>query len=145
MTKKSICNPGDTWPQSCSRLSSRLLRRYDCKAVQVTMKGTPGQPVKNFNRKRQGGARYNIAIVVKSQAIPVWESHLIAAAKAGQALGVNVLQYAPSKADNVEEQKRILEDLVTKGVDCVVFGAGQFPGGPGPGRFSGQEGNPGGV
>jgi len=91
------------------------------KPVKVTMKGTPGAPVKNFNANVKAVKRFNVAIVVKSQAIPVWESHLIAAAKAGQALGVNVLQYAPSKADNVEEQKRILEDLVTKGVDCVVL------------------------
>jgi ABC-type sugar transport system substrate-binding protein len=36
-------------------------------------------------------------------------------------MGVNILPYSPAKADNVEEQKRILEDLVTKGVDCVVL------------------------
>jgi ABC-type sugar transport system substrate-binding protein len=91
------------------------------KPTKVTMKGTPGKTVKNFNPNVKAARKYNIAIVVKSQAIPVWESHLIAASRAGSALGVNVLQYAPSKADNVEEQKRILEDLVTKGVDCVVL------------------------
>ena len=77
--------------------------------------------MKNFNPDVKPAKPYNIAIVVKSQAIPVWESHLIAAAKAGQKMGVNVMQYAPAKADNVEEQKRILEDLVTKGCDCVVL------------------------
>ena len=85
------------------------------------MKGTPGASVTNFNPNVKAARRYNIAIVVKSQAIPVWESHLIAASKAGRAMGVNVMEYAPAKADNVEEQKRILEDLVTKGVDCVVL------------------------
>jgi len=88
----------------------------------VTMKGTnQDKPVKDFNPDVKPMRKYSIAIVVKSQAIPVWESHLIAAAKAGQKMGVNILQYAPSKADNVEEQKRILEDLVTKGIDCVVL------------------------
>jgi len=88
----------------------------------VVMKGTATEgPVKNFNPDVKPAKPYNIAIVVKSQAIPVWESHLIAAAKAGQKMGVNVIQYAPAKADNVEEQKRILEDLVTKGCDCVVL------------------------
>lgn len=91
------------------------------KPVQITMKGVAGQTVKNFNPNVKAARRYNIAVVVKSQAIPVWESHLIAAGKAGQAMGVNILPYAPAKADNVEEQKRILEDLVTKGVDCVVL------------------------
>jgi ABC-type sugar transport system substrate-binding protein len=95
----------------------------DTKApTKVTMKGSnPDKPVKDFDPNVKPAKKYNIAIVVKSQAIPVWESHLIAAAKAGQRLGVNVMQYAPAKADNVEEQKRILEDLVTKGVDCVVL------------------------
>ena len=64
---------------------------------------------------------YTIAVVVKSAAIPVWESHIIAAKKAGKNLGVTILDYAPSKADNVEEQKRILEDLITAGVDAVVL------------------------
>ena len=91
----------------------------NAKSPQVVMKGNAGQ--KDFNPNVKAARRYNIAIVVKSQAIPVWESHLIAAGKAGRAMGVNVLQYAPAKADNVEEQKRILEDLVTKGVDCVVL------------------------
>jgi ribose transport system substrate-binding protein len=64
---------------------------------------------------------YTIAVVVKSAAIPVWESHIIAAKKAGEKLGVKILDYSPSKADNVEEQKRILEDLITTGVDAVVL------------------------
>jgi ribose transport system substrate-binding protein len=88
----------------------------------VTMKGSnPDKPVRNFDPNVKADKKYNIAIVVKSQAVPVWESHLIAAAKAGERMGVNVLPYSPAKADNVEEQKRILEDLVTKGVDCVVL------------------------
>jgi len=64
---------------------------------------------------------YNIAVIVKSAAIPVWESHVIAAQKAGAALGVNIFNFAPAKADNVEEQKRILEDIITMDIDCVVL------------------------
>ena len=94
----------------------------DPKAPKITMKGSnPDKPVTNFNPNVKAAKKYNIAIVVKSQAVPVWESHLIAAAKAGQRMGVNILPYSPAKADNVEEQKRILEDLVTKGADCVVL------------------------
>lgn len=65
--------------------------------------------------------KYTIAVVVKSAAIPVWESHIIAAKRAGENIGVNIVTYAPTKADNVEEQTRILEDLVTAGVDAVVL------------------------
>lgn len=91
------------------------------KPAKIIMKGTDGEPSRTFSPSVKAKRKYNIAVVVKSQAIPVWESHLIAAGKAGQAMGVNILPYAPSKADNIEEQKRILEDLVTKGVDCVVL------------------------
>jgi ribose transport system substrate-binding protein len=88
----------------------------------VTMKGiNPDKVVYDFDPKVKAKKRYNIAIVVKSQAAPVWESHLIAAKKAGLDMGVNVASYAPTKADNVAEQKSMLEDIVTKGVDCVVL------------------------
>lgn len=74
-----------------------------------------------FGYEAEAEGDYTIAVVVKSSAIPVWESHLIAAKKAGEDLGVEVIDYAPAKADNVEEQKRILEDLITTGVDAVVL------------------------
>ncbi len=75
----------------------------------------------DFGMEATPAREYTIAVVVKSAAIPVWESHIIAAKKAGDALGVKILDYSPSKADNVEEQKRILEDLITVGVDAVIL------------------------
>lgn len=74
-----------------------------------------------FGYEAEPKEKYTIAVVVKSAAIPVWESHIIAAKKAGEELGVEILDYSPTKADNVEEQKRILEDLITTGVDAVVL------------------------
>ncbi len=76
---------------------------------------------KDFSTDVVPKKEYTIAVVVKSAAIPVWESHIIAAKKAGKDLGVKIIDYSPSKADNVEEQKRILEDLITTGVDAVVL------------------------
>ena len=76
---------------------------------------------KDFGYDVKPKKKYTIAVVVKSAAITVWESHLIAAKRAGTNLGVNIVTYAPTKADNVEEQTRILEDLVTAGVDAVVL------------------------
>lgn len=88
----------------------------------VTMRGTDGSiSASAFGYTAVPARPYTIAIVVKSAAVPVWESHLIAAKIAGKNLGVKIVTYAPSKADNVEEQKRILEDLVTAGVDAVVL------------------------
>lgn len=89
---------------------------------EIVMVGSEGSvDAANFGYEVVPAREYTIAVVVKSAAIPVWESHIIAAKKAGEALGVKILDYSPSKADNVEEQKRILEDLITTGVDAVVL------------------------
>lgn len=90
--------------------------------VEITMAGYDGEmTAAEFGYDATPKGDYTIAVVVKSAAIPVWESHLIAAKKAGEDLGVKILDYSPAKADNVEEQKRILEDLITAGVDCVAL------------------------
>jgi len=90
--------------------------------AEVTMIGSEGSiAAADFGYDATPNGDYTIAVVVKSAAIPVWESHIIAAKKAGEELGVEILDYSPSKADNVEEQKRILEDLITIGVDAVVL------------------------
>ena len=87
----------------------------------VTMVGVDKvMPAKDFGTNVKAKGKYVIAVVVKSAAIPVWESHIIAAKKAGKDLGVKVVDYAPAKADNVEEQKRILEDIITAGIDLSV-------------------------
>ena len=89
---------------------------------EIVMVGTDESvSAEEFGYEAVPARRYTIAVVVKSAAIPVWESHIIAAKKAGEKLGVEILDYAPTKADNVEEQKRILEDLITTGVDAVVL------------------------
>ena len=88
----------------------------------VVMVGEDGEiSYDEFGYDAEPAGDYTIAVVTKSAAIPVWESHIIAAQKAGEELGVEVLDYSPTKADNVEEQKRILEDLITSGVDAVVL------------------------
>ncbi|WP_101911268.1 sugar ABC transporter substrate-binding protein [Marasmitruncus massiliensis] len=89
---------------------------------EVVMVGTEGSiSAEKFGYEVIPNRKYTIAVVTKSAAIPVWESHIIAAQKAGEEIGVEVLDYSPTKADNVEEQKRILEDLITTGVDAVVL------------------------
>lgn len=94
----------------------------DKEKTTVTMKGTEGSvEAADFSTDVTPKEKYTIAVVTKSAAIPVWESHIIAAKMAGEDLGVEVIDYSPTKADNVEEQKRILEDLITTGVDAVVL------------------------
>jgi ABC-type sugar transport system substrate-binding protein len=88
----------------------------------VVYRGTDSEiAAKDFGYDAKPKRKYTIAVVVKSAAAPVWESHIIAAKRAGQNLGVDIIAYAPTKADNIEEQKRILEDLVTAKVDAVVL------------------------
>ena len=89
----------------------------------VIMKGySSDSPITDFNPTGlKANKKYNIAVVVKSQTAPVWQSHIIAAQKAGADMGVNILPYAPTSADNVSEQTSMLEDIATKGVDCVVL------------------------
>lgn len=88
----------------------------------VVMVGEEGaMSAEEFGMEAAAAKKYTIAVVVKNAALPVWEAHITAAQKAGEALGVEVIDYSPTKADNVEEQKRILEDLITTGVDAVIL------------------------
>ena len=89
---------------------------------EVVMVGEEGaMSAEEFGMEAAAAKKYTIAVVVKNAALPVWEAHITAAQKAGEALGVEVIDYSPTKADNVEEQKRILEDLITTGVDAVIL------------------------
>lgn len=89
----------------------------------IVMKGAiTDTPVTDFDPTGlKANRNYTIAVVVKSQTAPVWQSHIIAAQKAGKDMGVTILTYAPTSADNVAEQTSMLEDIATKGVDCVVL------------------------
>lgn len=90
--------------------------------VVVTMRGSnPDKLVFNFDPTVKAKRNYTIAMIVKSQAAPVWESHLIAGERAAKDMGITFLNYAPSTADNVAEQTAMLEDVATKGVDCVIL------------------------
>ena len=77
-------------------------------------------PVTNFDPKVTGNKRYKIAVIFKNF-LPVWMTHQKAAEQAGKDMGVDITVLTPTKADNVEEQVRILEDLINKGVDGVVI------------------------
>lgn len=77
-------------------------------------------PVTNFDPKVTAKKRYKIAVIFKNF-LPVWMTHQKAAEQAGKDMGVDITVLTPTKADNVEEQIRILEDIINKGVDGVVL------------------------
>jgi ribose transport system substrate-binding protein len=77
-------------------------------------------PVTNFDPKVTAKKRYKIAVIFKNF-LPVWMTHQKAAEQAGKDMGVDITVLTPTKADNVEEQIRILEDSINKGVDGIVL------------------------
>ncbi len=83
--------------------------------------GTAQEPVYKFDTKVKPAKAYKIAVVLKNFTNPFWLTHQKAAEEAGKDFGVPITVLAPTKPDNVEEQIRILEDLVSKKVDAVVL------------------------
>jgi ABC-type sugar transport system substrate-binding protein len=79
------------------------------------------EPVYKFDTKVKPAKPYKIAVVVKNFTNPFWLTHQKAAEQAGKDFGLEITVLAPTKPDNVEEQIRILEDLVSKKVDAVVL------------------------
>lgn len=81
----------------------------------------PPEPVYDFDPTVTPSRPYKIALVLKNFTNPFWLTHQKAGERAAQDFGVEVTVLAPSKPDNVEEQIRIVEDLIQKGVDGVVI------------------------
>jgi ABC-type sugar transport system substrate-binding protein len=79
------------------------------------------EPVYKFDTKVKPAKPYRIAVVLKNFTNPFWLTHQKAAEQAGKDFGLEITVLAPTKPDNVEEQIRILEDLVSKKVDAVVL------------------------
>jgi len=78
------------------------------------------EPVYKFDTSVKPAKPYKIAVVLKNFTNPFWLTHQKAADQASKDLGVEITVLAPTKPDNVEEQIRILEDLISKKVDAVV-------------------------
>lgn len=94
------------------------------KVVVITATPPPAvdlTPVYDFDPTVKPARRYKIAVVLKNFINPFWLTHQRWALKAGEDFGVDVTVLAPTNPDNVEEQIRIVEDLIQKGVDGVVI------------------------
>ena len=64
--------------------------------------------------------RYTIACIVKNSTNPGMVANLNGAKKAGIDMGFDSVLMAPSTNDSVEEQVKIMEDLMQKGVDAFI-------------------------
>jgi ribose transport system substrate-binding protein len=94
--------------------------------VQVVVTATPEPkqdltPVFDYDPAVTAKKPYKIAVVLKNFTNPFWLTHQKSAMRAAADFGVEVTVLAPSKPDNVEEQIRIVEDLIQKGVDGVII------------------------
>lgn len=64
--------------------------------------------------------RYIIACIVKNSTNPYMVGNLKGTEKAGKDMGFDSILMAPSTNDSVEEQVKIMEDLMQKGVDAFI-------------------------
>lgn len=62
-----------------------------------------------------------IAVFTKNQTNPYFQAVRVGAESAAKALGVNVIQYIPTKPDSIPEQLSQVEDVIVKKPSAIVF------------------------
>ena len=62
-----------------------------------------------------------IAVFTKSQGSPIFAALRAGAGVAGKALGVEVIHYVPSTADNVADQNKLVDDAIKDKPGAIVF------------------------
>jgi ribose transport system substrate-binding protein len=62
-----------------------------------------------------------IAVLTKNQNSPIFAALRAGAAIAARNLGVQVINYVPSTADNVAEQNKLVDDAIKDRPDAIVF------------------------
>ncbi|MGE5606760.1 MAG: autoinducer 2 ABC transporter substrate-binding protein [Bacteroidota bacterium] len=72
-----------------------------------------------INNDAFAAKRYKIVIMPKLVGIPYFNASQIGAEKAGKDLGVDVIYTGPTVAD-AAEQVKMIEDFITKKVDCIA-------------------------
>lgn len=68
-----------------------------------------------------GEARETIAVFTKNQTNPFFEVVRTGAARAASDMGADVVQYIPTRPDNIPEQMSQIEDVVVRRPDAIVF------------------------
>ena len=75
----------------------------------------------NVSTNIKANEKYTIACVVKNSTNPYMVKQLEGMRMAGEMMGFEAVTLAPAKQDNIEEQVRIVEDLIQSGVDGIVI------------------------
>ena len=63
---------------------------------------------------------YKIGYIAKNTTNPYMVAQSAGVAKAGEDMGFTAITQAPATADSVEEQVKIMEDMVQQGVDVII-------------------------
>lgn len=71
--------------------------------------------------KTDAGQRESIALFTKNQTNPYFQTVRVAAETAAREMNADIVQYVPTKQDNIAEQMSQIEDVVTKRPDAAVF------------------------
>ena len=66
-------------------------------------------------------ANETIAVFTKNQTNPYFQAVRVGTETAAKTLGVNVVQYIPTKPDSIPEQLSQVEDVIVKKPDAIVF------------------------
>ncbi|WP_068673454.1 sugar ABC transporter substrate-binding protein [Oceanobacillus sp. Castelsardo] len=75
------------------------------------------------SEKSSGDSSYNIGVVLMSVSSEYWKMTMAGAKDAAEELGVNVEVLGPTEETKFEEQVKIVEDQISKGVDALVIAA----------------------
>src|SRR5665647_3743088 len=62
-----------------------------------------------------------IAVMTKNLTNPFFQTFRIAAETAARGMNASVIQYTPTKADNIAEQLSQVEDVIVKKPSAIVF------------------------
>ena len=68
-----------------------------------------------------GGSHYTIAVIPKGTTHEFWKSIHAGAVKASRELGVEIIWRGPLKEDDRDEQIKVVEDMISRGVDGIVL------------------------
>lgn len=100
----------------CGNANTAPTAANDTKAVQSE---APKTDEKIPATDTAAGKKYKIVLMPKLVGIPYFNASEIGAKKAAEDLGVELIYTGPTKGD-AAEQVKILEDLISKGVDAIA-------------------------
>ena len=115
----SGCTAGDT---STEESQAEEVTTEESQAEEVTTEETQEEETAD------AGEKWEIALVMPDMVNPFWLSNIEGAEQAGAEVGAIVTNYAPMRPYNVDDQIRIMEDLVGKGIDGIVLHAADSDG-----------------